>query len=302
MGDGRSGARRLWDVAVGALVLVRRVVVMLPLGLVLGIVAMDWVTFVFGFQRLRFDAHPIATVAWVAAFTTCATLTVVSYLRCVFTSNAVRDHPPPAHFDGDDCPRCAKCNGLKPNRTHHCSMCGHCCLKMDHHCPWIANCVGHYNQKYFILFLMWACLGTACPGLVRSARSFAHSLGCIVYIAGVGTDALKVFEVRQKESFAFDVMSLFAVLSSVAFAISLLGFVSFHLHLVLSNQTTLEFGFIRRGENVFDLGRRRNFESVFGSRRLLWLLPVNTLKVSGWDYQFRAEESYPISPDDCDNV
>lgn len=31
---------------------------------------------------------------------------------------------------------CKKCLTPKPTRTHHCSICNKCILKMDHHCPW----------------------------------------------------------------------------------------------------------------------------------------------------------------------
>jgi palmitoyltransferase len=41
--------------------------------------------------------------------------------------------------DSLDYKTCKKCNKAKPPRTHHCSICKRCILKMDHHCPYVAN-------------------------------------------------------------------------------------------------------------------------------------------------------------------
>ena len=47
------------------------------------------------------------------------------------------------------------CFVIKPDRAHHCSVCERCILKMDHHCPWVNNCVGFGNYKFFLLFVSY---------------------------------------------------------------------------------------------------------------------------------------------------
>ena len=60
---------------------------------------------------------------------------------------------------------CKSCEQIKPPRTHHCSLCGVCVLRMDHHCPWVGTCVGIKNHKYFLQFLIYTCVGCAFAGL-----------------------------------------------------------------------------------------------------------------------------------------
>jgi len=133
---------------------------------------------------------------------------------------------------------------------------------MDHHCPWIANCVGHHNYKYFFLFLFYMTTGCVFVTLVTLPA----------FIWETDTRASR----EKHEGAVFFVLILCATAS---FAVG--GLNGLHLYLVLTNQTTIELYYNRtqsqaakqRGEvfeNPWDMGMRKNFQSLFGVGRHAW--------------------------------
>ncbi|XP_031494289.1 probable protein S-acyltransferase 14 isoform X3 [Nymphaea colorata] len=153
---------------------------------------------------------------------------------------------------------CRKCNQLKPPRCHHCSVCGRCVLKMDHHCVWVVNCVGALNYKFFLLFLFYTFLETTLVTLALLPQFVAF------------------FSDREIPGTPGTLATTFlAFVLNLAFALSVLGFLIMHISLVSANTTTIE-AYEKKSSPKwrYDLGRRRNFEQVFGTDKGYWFLPA----------------------------
>ncbi|XP_050189128.1 palmitoyltransferase ZDHHC20 isoform X4 [Myiozetetes cayanensis] len=168
---------------------------------------------------------------------------------------------------------CDRCQLIKPDRCHHCSACDVCVLKMDHHCPWVNNCVGFSNYKFFLLFLMYSLLY------------------CLFVAATVLQYFIKFWTNELPDTHAkFHVLFLFFV--AAMFFISILSLFSYHCWLVGKNRSTIETfraPTFRNGpdKNGFSLGCSKNLKEVFGDEKKYWLLPIFTSLGDGCNFPTR---------------
>jgi len=201
-------------------------------------------------------------------------------------------------------PACARCDFVKPARAHHDSVTGECVLRFDHMCPWMFNSIGHFNYKYFFLFLTW--LWAICIyAVLLSWHAFFHNVyrkkSAYLVVEPSQWDSPELPEllstadqfegvlfpwVSRRQALRLSTLS-FVLPMAAGFAVG--GLLAWHMYLVLSNLTTVEW-FIRMKQgsaasnavngtmangNEYDFGWRTNWQLMFGMHDvpLAWLLP-----------------------------
>jgi len=154
---------------------------------------------------------------------------------------------------------CKWCLKYKPDRCHHCRICNVCVLRMDHHCPWVYNCIGFRNHKYFMLLLIY----TVCDLFLISITMFDSVWWSTRIDVSIATMLMLTFG----ETFA----AFLTVLTT--------AFLAFHIWLMFKAMTTVEFCEKSLKNDSYDsstwsLGTYNNMCAVLGPNPLLWFVPL----------------------------
>jgi palmitoyltransferase len=164
---------------------------------------------------------------------------------------------------------CEHCQQKRPKDSFHCTTCNACILRRDHHCIFLAQCIGRNNQRYFTCYFCHLALAIIYATYynyiilkyVFDLESFAMTTARLFNLGNWSIFSPSIWVFRKRMFVFFWFLNL--VILPFAINLSL-----FHMYKAFSGLTWYDY---KKGKVPLRTHWRRNMAHVFGKR---WYLAI----------------------------
>lgn len=147
----------------------------------------------------------------------------------------------------------------RPPRAHHCRICRRCIRRFDHHCPWINNCVGERNQKYFLQFLVY----------VGFLSCYSIALVVMSWLSACETCSTEMADTQARM-----LHSILLFLESTLFGLFVVCIMVDQMHAIIYDESAVEAAH-QKGKQPHHRPKMVLLREVCGRGPVcLWLLPL----------------------------
>jgi hypothetical protein len=157
---------------------------------------------------------------------------------------------------------CATCRIWRPPRASHCAECNVCIDRFDHHCPWMGQCIGRRNYRWFFSFVVSVCVLSLYTAAL-SAVAFGRALSHVPTAIRLPTD-------RLGEAVEEIPAAGVTMLAPGLILLCVMPLLCYHCSLICRNTTTSEDlkGTFSESANPFDTSCTKNCDEALCAARL----------------------------------